>query len=67
MTQPGKESRLSHRKGCEVLLLDYTTWAERVEGLFHLRIQIRQWQELQSQIEQKCVHPVTSPQLPKTP
>ena len=67
MTQPEDGSRLSHRKGCEVLLLDDTTWAKGAEGLFHLRIQIRQWQELQSQIEQKCVHPVTSPQLPETP
>ena len=37
------------------------------KGLFHLRIQIDQWQEWQSQTQEKCDHLVTSPQLPGVP
>ena len=37
------------------LLLDDTTWAKGAKGLLHLIIQIRQWQEWQSQIQRKMV------------
>ena len=45
------------------ILLDDATWEELgAEWLFHLRIQTRQWHEWQSQIQEKCDPPVTSPQ-----